>query len=94
MTEETKRIQDALNKVGTAPRLDVDGQRGPLTKEAVRQFQQKQGLAVDGVVGPDTDAALTEALVVRRLRLWISAIVFAALGVGAWVLYNMNTLFR
>lgn len=36
----------------------LDGKFGPSTEQAVRQFQGQQGLAVDGIVGPVTWAAL------------------------------------
>lgn len=36
----------------------VDGVRGPLTREGVRRFQARRGLAVDGIAGPRTRAAL------------------------------------
>ena len=40
---------------------DVDGQLGPRTAQAVRDYQQLKALAVDGVVGPRTwTAMLTE----------------------------------
>ncbi len=32
----------------------IDGIRGPQTKRAVRAFQRREGIAVDGVVGPQT----------------------------------------
>ena len=32
----------------------IDGIRGPQTKRAVRAFQRREGIAVDGVVGPKT----------------------------------------
>ncbi len=38
--------------------LDTDGYFGPATEEAVRAFQASAGLEVDGLVGPDTFAAL------------------------------------
>jgi peptidoglycan hydrolase-like protein with peptidoglycan-binding domain len=36
----------------------IDGIFGPVTKSAVEQFQTDNGLAVDGIVGPATWAAL------------------------------------
>ena len=55
-------IQAALNRLGAAPQLTVDGEMGPRTKAAVEAFQAAHGLTVDGVVGPKTRAAIAEAL--------------------------------
>lgn len=38
--------------------LHADGIFGPITEEAVKQFQKERNLAVDGIVGPETWAAL------------------------------------
>ena len=40
------------------PNLETDGIFGVYTDEAVRQFQERTGLKVDGIVGPKTWAAL------------------------------------
>ena len=49
-------LQTLLNSHGA--RLTVDGNFGPLTLAAVKSFQSSHGLAVDGIVGPHTKAAL------------------------------------
>ena len=53
-----KWIQTALNVIGANPPLDVDGEYGPRTTEAVLQFQKAQGLVTDGWAGDTTHAAL------------------------------------
>jgi cell wall-associated NlpC family hydrolase len=45
------RLQEALH-------ISADGEFGPQTEAAVKQFQARNGLAVDGVVGPETWHAL------------------------------------
>jgi hypothetical protein len=55
--EDVRAVQRALNTRNDAL-LDVDGDYGSLTMRAVRHFQQARGLAVDGVVGDETRAAL------------------------------------
>lgn len=52
-------LQRALNAAG--PQLLVDGDFGPRTDAAVREFQRQHGLKVDGIAGPLTRAALTRA---------------------------------
>lgn len=46
------QIQAALKGLGYD--LEPDGQFGPVTDRAVRDYQSKNGLGVDGVVGPKT----------------------------------------
>lgn len=55
--EHVRQIQAALNRLSGAM-LDEDGDFGPLTYLATKHFQQKNGLGVDGVVGPKTLTAL------------------------------------
>jgi uncharacterized protein (TIGR02594 family) len=53
----TLEIQRRLKALAFDPG-PLDGAMGPKTRLAIRQFQSKSGLAVDGVVGPETSAAL------------------------------------
>lgn len=56
-TAENRTIQTKLKRWGYYNGA-VDGIYGSQTRAAVRYFQQKNGLAVDGIVGPKTAAAL------------------------------------
>lgn len=52
-------LQRTLNARATpAPELSVDGDFGPVTQGAVIAFQRSRGLEANGVVGPETWAAL------------------------------------
>jgi peptidoglycan hydrolase-like protein with peptidoglycan-binding domain len=53
-------VQQGLNKI-LGLRLAEDGIMGTQTRSGVRSFQQKYNLAVDGVVGPQTERALIAA---------------------------------
>ncbi|WP_338017408.1 peptidoglycan-binding protein [Streptomyces adustus] len=53
-------LQSLLNHHGAD--LAVDGDFGPMTASAVRDFQVEKGLSVDGKVGPNTKAALYGAV--------------------------------
>lgn len=57
--EAVKRAQRALRRTPDTG-LQVDGNFGPATKTAVTEFQQGSALAVDGVVGAATWAALPD----------------------------------
>jgi hypothetical protein len=50
----TDNLQTALNSFGYVPPLSVDGQYGDATKAAIKWFQAKHSLLVDGVPGPKT----------------------------------------
>lgn len=57
-----KELQTKLNQVlKPVPLLQVDGIFGTKTNAAVRAFQAKERLAVDGIVGPMTQSALDAA---------------------------------
>lgn len=53
-----KDLQTLLNKAGAKPKLKADGDFGPATDRAVRDFQGAVDLVVDGVAGPQTLTAL------------------------------------
>jgi hypothetical protein len=53
---DVKLLQTLLNENGF--NLAVDGSFGPLTLSAVKSYQGKNGLVVDGFVGPKTNASL------------------------------------
>ncbi len=55
--DDVKKLQKELNKQGY--KLDVDGKFGSKTQSAVKDYQKKKGLAVDGVVGKNTWGSLT-----------------------------------
>lgn len=52
-----REMQTLLVRAGYQVR--VDGDFGPSTKAALKQFQQAHGLKVDGIYGPKTEAALS-----------------------------------
>ena len=52
-------LQKLLNQNGYS--LDVDGNFGPQTQAAVKDYQQKNNLTVDGVAGDQTWGALTKS---------------------------------
>ncbi len=56
-----KGIQQALKNAGYYEGA-IDGKIGPMTQKAVKEFQADNGLKVDGVVGKQTWAKLTEYL--------------------------------
>lgn len=55
--DEVRKIQQKLKQWGYFDGA-VDGIFGPKTKEAVKYFQRKNGLTVDGIAGPATLAAM------------------------------------
>ena len=55
---ETVRIAQQKLKQWSYYKGAVDGLYGPRTGQAVRDFQRKNGLAADGIIGPQTRKAL------------------------------------
>ncbi|HEX8855617.1 MAG TPA: peptidoglycan-binding protein [Thermoleophilaceae bacterium] len=58
---EVRSVQRRLSRAGFDPG-PIDGLYGLLTTRAVTRFQQSQGIAVDGKVGPQTRRALRSPL--------------------------------
>jgi hypothetical protein len=58
---QVKVLQRALASLGFSAGT-VDGDYGPGTEDAVKQFQRSVGITDDGIVGPATLRALTNAL--------------------------------
>ncbi len=54
------RLMQSLLESNLVPVGGIDGIFGANTEAAVRQFQSQNGLAVDGIVGPNTWNALTD----------------------------------
>jgi peptidoglycan hydrolase-like protein with peptidoglycan-binding domain len=59
--EAVTGLQSQLQRLGY-DLGDADGVFGRRTADAVKQFQRDQGLAADGIVGPQTWAALEAAI--------------------------------
>jgi len=51
---EVETLQGLLNDTDPPSNLDVDGKFGPKTDKAVRDFQRRNALRPDGIVGPLT----------------------------------------
>ncbi len=57
---QVESLQEKLNKLGG--QLAVDGDFGPLTQTELRKFQSNNGIASDGIAGPETMRTLDAAL--------------------------------
>jgi Putative peptidoglycan binding domain len=58
---QVKLLQKALTALGYSPGK-ADGDYGPSTVAAVKQFQTAKGLTADGIAGPQTISTLAQAL--------------------------------
>lgn len=63
--EAVKGLQNALGVRSSQGAIDIDGNFGSATENAVKQFQGGAGLAVDGIAGPRTWEALYVYVVQR-----------------------------
>lgn len=54
-------LQDSLNTLADAG-LEIDGEYGPQTKDAITEYQQANSLTADGWAGPETVAKIVEQL--------------------------------
>lgn len=59
-------LQESLNTLGADPELEVDGEYGDATKEAVTEYQQAHSLEPDGWAGVDTQASIYKELAKAR----------------------------
>ena len=59
-SERVRWVQSSLNRI-LGLKLPINGVLGVETRSAIRSFQKKKGLPVDGLIGPPTERALTEA---------------------------------
>src|SRR5689334_1566691 len=59
-SDAVRTLQQRLRRLGDVPG-PIDGLYGPLTEGAVRRFQQRRGLAADGIVGRQTKRSLFPA---------------------------------
>jgi hypothetical protein len=57
-----REVQQALARLGFNQQWNVDGIPGLQTRIAVERFQRAEGLVVDGVYGPITEARLVEKM--------------------------------
>ncbi len=63
--------QERLMKLGyDLGKYGADGKFGNVTEKAVKAFQQDQGLAADGIVGPATWAMLQEDAETKKVKLY------------------------
>lgn len=80
-----KELQEKLLAAGERlPRFGADGDFGKETEDAVKAFQSKHKLTVDGIAGPQTFGKLDEVLSSKKRTLHLPA------NVDQWRIYDIN----
>lgn len=59
-TELVRWVQSSLNQI-SGLRLRINGVMNRATRDALRDFQKRKGLPVDGIAGPETERTLVDA---------------------------------
>lgn len=66
-TEFVRWVQSSLNQIMKL-RLRINGVMNHATRNALRDFQKREGLPVDGIGGPETERALVDAKAGRTVE--------------------------
>ena len=64
-SEYVRWVQSCLNQV-MGLQLTIDGIMNTQTRSAIRSFQERRGLRIDGLVGPETEGVLVDACKTAR----------------------------
>jgi DNA-binding winged helix-turn-helix (wHTH) protein len=92
--DDVQRLQLVLADVGFDPG-PADGQFGPMTARALREFQLGHGLVVDGEYGPNSRTALARELARRRAApLVLGMLALAAAAVVALAVAHRRRSYR
>jgi Uncharacterized protein conserved in bacteria (DUF2272)/Mannosyl-glycoprotein endo-beta-N-acetylglucosaminidase/Putative peptidoglycan binding domain len=66
-SEHVRWVQSRLNQI-MGLRLATDGVMNAETRSAIRSFQERRGIRIDGLVGPETERALAESANEEKLQ--------------------------
>jgi peptidoglycan hydrolase-like protein with peptidoglycan-binding domain len=66
---DVRNVQQMLNRlIPVAPQLTVDGIFGPKTEARAIEFQKKNRLVADGIVGPLTTKSMITGVMVATFK--------------------------
>jgi len=84
--DDIRDVQHKLNArhIRSEKALDEDGKFGSETDTAVRDFQRRNGLKVDGKVGDKTWGALDTALIVAAVEVELDQPAISFLGTSSY----------